>query len=405
MKVIKNDLMLNDFYHSRNIAPSTKKSYDQYFIKFYKFTNKTPSDLLKEAEKDEDNGLRPRERRIREYFLQFLEQAKKEDLSANYTKGIITTIRVFLNEYDIELPKINFKIQEERDQNINDIPNIRDIKLALSVSSLKFQAIILLMISSGMGRAEILNLKYNDFLNSISDYCNLPNKTFIDINEVIPILDENRHIIGNWYVQRMKTKKWYYTFSTWESLNKISEYLKTHPPEHLETKIFRSKYKDHKGIHDKPLTGDGFITYFHRLNRKCNFGSVGRQSKFRSHSLRKFFVNAMLRSGTSKLAIDWMIGHEITDRSAAPYFKSDPKYIKEEYMKGINQITTERVEIRRIETDEYKKLIRELDKKDEKITAMEKRMEELEKENRKRNETLDIILKNPVVLKEFEKNL
>lgn len=379
MKVIKNDPMLNDFYHSRNIALSTQKSYDQYFIKFYKFTNKTPSDLLREAEEDEDNGLRLRQRRIRNYFLKFLEQAKKEDLSANYIIGIVTTIRVFLSEYDIELPRINFKIEQDQNQGINDIPTIEDIKLALSVSSLKFQAIILLMISSGMGRAEILNLNYNDFLNSISEYSNLPIEIFIDIDEVKSIIDKNKHIIGNWYVQRMKTKKWYYTFSTWESLNKISEYLKTHPPRHLETKIFRSKYKDHKGIHEKPLTEDGFITYFYRLNKKCNFGIVGRQSKFRSHSLRKFFVNAMLRSGASKLAIDWMIGHEISDRSAAPYFKSDPKYIKDEYMKGINQITTERVEIRRVETDEYKELIREMDKKDEKISAMEKRMELVEK--------------------------
>lgn len=106
MKVIKNDPMLNDFYHSRNIALSTQKSYGQYFIKFYQFTNKNPSDLLKEAEEDEDNGLKPRQRRIRKYFLQFLEQANKEGLSANYIIGIVTTVRVFLNEYDIELPKI-----------------------------------------------------------------------------------------------------------------------------------------------------------------------------------------------------------------------------------------------------------------------------------------------------------
>lgn len=374
---IDEDSILKDFYSTRNITPNTKNNYHFCISKFCNTIHKTPSELLEEAEEDEDNGLRPRKRRIRKYFLQFMKATSQEGLSPRYIRTIVSVMKIFFNEYDIETPRISYKLKEESKSSFEDIPTMDDIKLALEKANLTYSAIILTMITSGMGRGEVLSLTYQDYLNAISEQLNLPKNTYIDAVEIKKLLEKNKGVIGKWHIQRVKTRKWYDTFTTWECLHKIAEYLVTQPPPELESALFRSKDNYEKYV--KPLGETGFLSYFYRLNQRCNFGQVGRQSKFKSHNLRKYFVNAMLRSGASKLAIDWMIGHELQSGSDLPYFLSNPEYLLMEYMKGIDQLTVERIEVRRVETKEYKELIEKNIALENELTQIKSAVNDMEK--------------------------
>jgi hypothetical protein len=54
-----------------------------------------------------------------------------------------------------------------------------DIKLALKNCNPKFQAIILLMSSSGMGSAEVSSLSHKQLLESLQEYINFPKNSMV----------------------------------------------------------------------------------------------------------------------------------------------------------------------------------------------------------------------------------
>src|SRR5574343_199939 len=133
----QDDPVFVDFLNSRNITEGTRISYQMHINKFCDITNVTPTQLIQQAEEDEESGIKSREKRIRKYLLKWYEYAKTHDVSANYTRGVATTTRVFLKDYDIEIPNINYKLRQEHRTNINDIPTIDDIRLAMEMTNLK----------------------------------------------------------------------------------------------------------------------------------------------------------------------------------------------------------------------------------------------------------------------------
>lgn len=82
----------------------------------------------------------------------------------------MATIMGFYQEFDIDTPKIKMKNHETREKTtFQDIVGKKHIKKALKKSNIKYRAIILLMSGSGMGSAEIINLTYQNFLESIAE--------------------------------------------------------------------------------------------------------------------------------------------------------------------------------------------------------------------------------------------
>lgn len=51
------------------------------------------------------------------------------------------------------------------------------------------------------------------------------------------------------------------------------------------------------------------------------------------------------------LTTKWLMGHNIDDTNSA-YFKADPEAVKEDYIKIMDQLVTDRVEIKVINTNE-----------------------------------------------------
>ena len=93
----------------------------------------TLTQLIEEAESDEDLGIRKRLRRIKGHLIDLQEHLISRNYSPQKIDDIITTIRGFYAYYEIDLPKRTYHapipdLQKEA------IPTKEDVKKALSQS-------------------------------------------------------------------------------------------------------------------------------------------------------------------------------------------------------------------------------------------------------------------------------
>ena len=375
---ITEDHLVELFLQNRDLAEKTRIRY-LHAIKIYsEFINETPTQWIEEAENEEEDRIRMRKRKIKTYQLDF----KKFLESKNYTtwtiKSMIIPIRIFYKEYDIEIPDLKIK-NTTPEETYDDIPSKEDIRLALQFANLKYRAIILLFSSSGMGVAELLSIKYHDLLNSLKEYITIPQNTYIDIEELIHLIkvqkETNPIIIPTWQLTRKKTRKPFISFSTPESLDILLEYLKSDPPQKLETPLIRGYDPN------KPLNRRALFKHLERINDKCEFGKPHRQIKIRSHAIgRKYFTNVLYHNGLQQLSIDFFLAHTI-DKTTSAYFKNDIESLKNQYITCIDDLSIEDTEVRILESED-KKLLNELQaknvEKDLELEDTKKRLKRLE---------------------------
>ena len=370
---IENDKFIKDFFQARDLRTSTKEVYLKKLFKYCTFVEKTPTELINEAEKEEDHRIRMKDRQIKRYLLDYLNFLKKSQFSYNFIKQCIMTVKTFYREFEIELPNIRLKRNNQNDlQTIEDIPSKDEIKEALGYSNKKYKGIILLMSASGMGSSEIRNLKYSDFLTAIEE---LDVKESDSIKNIYLKLRKNNGFIGVWKIRRIKTGMPYITFSTHESLTAIADYILSQERDknHIKTPddwLFDSS--------NKQTASSTLIYYLRKINDTLGCGFSGRQRKFKAHSLRKYFASTLNKNKLPELATHWMLGHRI-DQVTEAYFKADIDSLKKEYLKAVNDLSFEKVKIKTVTSKEYDRLLNDSKEKDEKIAAMEKRMELLEK--------------------------
>ena len=55
---IENDKFIKDFFQARDLRTSTKEVYLKKLFKYCTFVGKTPTELINEAEKEEDHRIR-----------------------------------------------------------------------------------------------------------------------------------------------------------------------------------------------------------------------------------------------------------------------------------------------------------------------------------------------------------
>jgi len=351
---IDNDQLFKLLIQNRGIKTGTILRYKAYLELYCNFLGKTPTQLIDDAEKQEDEGLRMRSRNIKKYLLDFKEHLEKNNYSPKTINSTLTIIRSFYNEFEIQLPRMNLRKKYKKEV-AEDIPNKKDIRFALKYVNPKYKAIILIISSSGMGSAEVRSLTYGHLLISLKDYLNYPKNTFVSVDDLIQLVEEkekeNIPIVPIWKITRIKTETPIITFSTPESLTAILEYLKIDPPEKLESFLFRSNRKKETELGGIPLS-----QYFKKLNDKCGFGEPDRQVKFRSHAVgRKYFATTLNDVGIPQLTIDFFLGHSIDDTTEA-YIKPKVETLKNHYLKCIKSLSIEDVEVRVLESEDKKRL-------------------------------------------------
>lgn len=374
MKYSKTDIarddLVKEFFLSKNIRETTKKHYLQRLSVYCSFINKTPSEMIEEAEYEEEERIRMRKRKIKQYFLSWLDEQQEKGYSRNTISSYFTSVKSFYRAFEIEIPNFQIESNGNNSKAFEKIPTKEDIKKALPYANLKYKAIILLMASSGMGSAEVRNLTYGNFLESIKEYYKPSKKEQFDITPISENLENRRNIIPTWRIYRYKTEMPYITFSTPESVEALLRYMnsrnKEHPFKSLDDWLFLAE-------EDKQLSANTLAIYFHRLNEKAGFEKLQHSVFFHSHALRKFFGSTLHEKGIQRLNYDFMMGHTV-DNLADAYIKPNVNSLKREYMRCMEDLSIESVKIRRIESEEVKNIVNELNKKDKEMESMKKQM-------------------------------
>lgn len=352
---ISMDSMVKEFFLAKNIRESTKKHYLVRLRYYCSFIDKTPSQMIEEAEDEEEERLRMRKRKIRKYFLSWLEELQTKGYSRNSIGSLFTSVKTFYRFFEIELPQVSIELKKDNNKSFEKIPTKEDIKIALNFANIKYKAMILLMSSSGMGSSEIRNLTYGNFLESIKEYYKPTKNEQFDIAQISEVLQGKRNVIPTWKITRFKTGMPYITFSTPESLEALLVYMNSRHNEQpftsLDDWIFVSN--------GTQMSGHVLSTYFRRINEKAGFEKLKHSVFFHTHALRKFFGTTLHKKGIQRLNYDFMMGHKI-DQIAEAYIKPNVDSLKLEYMQCLEDLSIESVKFRRIESEEIKTIVNEL---------------------------------------------
>jgi len=367
MKTDNPDPLFNEFCMERNLSKNSIKHYKWALDKYSIFNGSTLTELLEEADTEEEQGIRQKKRKIVERLKNFRSDLIKNDAAPNTIQSYFTKIKTFYRHFGIEIPYIPpAKMPTGRHERYSDIPTLEDMKQVLeSTGNLKYKAIILFMSSSGSARNETTHITVQDFIDATKDY-----HDSTDITNVLDELEGQKDVIPIFEIIRAKTNYLYYTCCSPEATIAIVKFLKTRQNLKNNDKLFN-------------VNNSGLKAIFNRLNDKNRFGKIGpRTNFFHSHALRKFHATTIEDVDLAN-ALQGRKSNSITES----YFKKNPKRLRERYTPYLNKLMINRVETFSIESEEFKTVIQELDTQKRENREMEQRIEE-EREKREKLEAI-----------------
>lgn len=306
---------LNKYSQDRNIKKSTLDGYKSSLKKYVEFNEMSLDELIEEALNEEVIPLK--NRTIKKRLVNFRHYLLNSNLTTKTARTYFSKIIAFYRHYGIEIPILP-KVSYDKNYEINyfDLPNKRDIKQALDVSSILIKSIILFMASSGTAKAETLSLTVEHFINATIGYHHGGS-----LNEIINELENKNNIVPSFYLKRIKTNKFYYTFCTPEATDHIIRYLKTRKNLKLSDKLF-------------DITDSSLSLKLRQINDNMGWGFKGKYRFFRSHTLRKFNASNI---GLSSEYIDLIQGRG-KDELYTTYIKTNPKKLKSIYESAMHNV-------------------------------------------------------------------
>ena len=316
--------LLNEIHMVKNHSKSTRRTYRIAVKKYTDFHSMSLTELLEEAENEEEQGVRWKKRKLKRKLLSY-----RQYLIDNYALSTVYSMfHPILNIYRyfeieiVDLPKINKKgVKTTEPIKFKDLPDKEIIRNAIKISNPTMTAIIYFMASSGCARTETLNLTIRDYINALSDYTD---KT--DIYDILDELGPDCNVIPTFNVLRQKTGKYYTTYCSPEAVISINSYLLSRKdPLTDESPLFKI---------DKVY----FITRFIEINNELGLGKIGNFNRFRSHMLRKFHASALYNDGMSLDNVNDLQG-KAKNKTDASYFMTNPEDLKYEYIKHLPAVT------------------------------------------------------------------
>ena len=297
--------LFNKFCKERNVSDSTRTGYWSAIRKYETYHKLTMKELLQEAISEEENNTPLKDRKIKQRLISYRTFLLNSDLSQNTVRGYFTKIKTFYEHFEIEIPHLpNAKYAKEYETNYLDLPSKDHIRMALDISTLDLQAVILFMSSSGTAKAETLSLSVNDFILATRDY-----HTNGSLNEILNQLNKKEN------------DKYYYTFCSSEATKYIVKYLLTRQNLKMSDKLFDFTYST-------------LLARFQEINDYYNWGFKGKYRFFRSHTLRKFHASNI---GLSAEYIDALQGRSKNEIHST-YIKTNPDKLKEIYLSVMDNV-------------------------------------------------------------------
>lgn len=305
------------FCKDRNIKKSTIEGYNVALNQYSDFHKKSIDYLINEAYFEEKNKIPLKDRKLKKRLLDYRNYLFDSDLSSNTSKTYFSKVKTFYMHLEIEIPYLPI-IQYDKDYEVNyfDLPTKKHIMEALDVASIDLKAVILFMASSGTAKAETLSLSVRDFIQATIKYHN--NES---IDDVLDILENRDDIVPTFYLKRIKTDKYYYTFCSPEASNMIVKYLKTRKNLKLDDKLFN-------------FSDVSLLNKFKEINDDMGWGRKGHYRFFRTHALRKFHASNI---GLNAEYIDALQGRS-KNQVHETYIKVNPDKLKEIYLSVMDNV-------------------------------------------------------------------
>ena len=302
--------LFQKFCRDKHIKMSTRKGYKTALSKYADFNEKSIDFLITEAISEENDRVPLKDRKIKKRLVDFRSHLLNSDLSPNSVKTYFSKIKSFYRHFEVEIPYLPRPQYEKAYETCYfDLPTKNHIAQALEISAIDLKAVILFMASSGTAKAETLSLTVKDFFDATGEY-----HEGGSADKILKVLDKKTGIVPTFYLKRIKTDKYYFTFCSTEASDAIIRYLKTRHDLKLDDKLF-----DFSPSH---LTSE-----FQKINDRLNWGFKGSFRFFRAHSLRKFHASNI---GLSAEYVDALQGRSKNPLHEA-YIKTNPLKLKGMY--------------------------------------------------------------------------
>ena len=94
---LESDPIYQKFLIKKDRRKSTVRTYKIRLGNYCKFTSLLPSELIDEAEAEEDARIRMRKRKIESYMVGFIKHMKDSGYSPNFIRGSLAVVRNFYN--------------------------------------------------------------------------------------------------------------------------------------------------------------------------------------------------------------------------------------------------------------------------------------------------------------------
>lgn len=327
--------MITEWLTTLNPKPHTARNYLLAMQIYTDYLNKSPEELLTEAENE--STLLMRRRHIKAYLIIFRKHL--QDTRAPTTvKGYLTGVLSFYSLFDIELPKLPRLDRKSLTlEKNNKVPSKDDLREVLKVSDSLERALLLVGASSGLSANEICDLRISD-LNYDADF------------------------ITTLELTRGKTGVKFCTFLSPECTKAVLDYLdfrnregKTKrcvqhekqkvlsPEDHLFIKRhIPTSYSETYDDNERALDLEAFVKIYRGLSTKARKNTpVGTWNFIRSHTIRKFYNSTLYNAGCQAWFIEHTMGHQ-SDATREAYYRPDPEKLKEIYKAYLPYLTIEK---------------------------------------------------------------
>ncbi len=397
--------LLERFFIERGSSIGTQRHYRASVRLYEQINHMTLDELLTEAEAEEEDGIRWKNRKLKERLMNF-----RGYVYGNFLEKTANTyfgdIRTIYRHFEVELHKLpsllSKQVNKSYEKDYDDLLTKDEIKDAYLIAPNVVKAIILFGISSGLSKSDILKLTVNDWISFCDEYITTKNlkdqlEELKDVKELIPCIKG----------ERMKTTTKYVTFCSPEASEHILAHLLTRYYEiPLEYEDMKQKIKQEKDLDKKKALVKKFnkmpqqlershklfdISYSHlnytvrKINTQLDLGFVGKYTKFRMHQLRSFQASTLLNckeNAFTESEIDALQGRKKDMTHRAYLIESRDKLFKKYYdhvdelmlFKSIHTVDEEAYNELEKENRYYKK---EIVKNEVKFEEQQKKIDEI----------------------------
>ena len=324
---LKSQKMLDKMMKERNCRDSTAKGYMSTIKMYTEFNQMQLYELIDEALKEQDAHIPLRETKLKQRLLDYRNYLMNiPEFSQKTAKTYFSKMLTVYRHFECEIPIIPMaQYKQEYVTTYSDLPTLNNLRQILEVSSVDLRAVICFQASSGSAKAEALQITVRQFFQGVQEYHDvLFNEDEETLEKILNILEhklaEYELIVPTFYLERIKTKKFYYTFCSpeackWIVMDLKNRIGKTNVQEFLNSQLF-------------DFTGSLLLTRYQSINDYFNWGNMGKFRFFRSHVLRKW--NASNIQMTTE-DIDNIQGRA-KDVVHQAYIKVKPERLKKTYM-------------------------------------------------------------------------